>query len=164
MTAASDPALPTFPVVQPLYHGGKATCEFNTHKGSSEAHHEGLRKSGSHPRRALLKCHENWRGSSGRCRDTGLAFLAFALITRAKVQAHWLSSVLALHEGVPRAMDHHSSGCLPVEKFTAFASDRQGTGPATFLGFHHQFHLTRPRDVVQEESPACGDGSARRAH
>jgi hypothetical protein len=40
-----------------------------THKGSSEAHHEGLRKSGSHPRRALLKCHENWRGSSDRCRD-----------------------------------------------------------------------------------------------
>jgi hypothetical protein len=27
---------------------------FNTHKGSSDAHHEGLRKIGSHARRALL--------------------------------------------------------------------------------------------------------------
>jgi len=35
----------------------------------------------------------------------------------ARVQAHRLSSVLAQHEGVPRAMDHHSSGCLPAEKF-----------------------------------------------
>jgi hypothetical protein len=30
-----------------------------------------------------------------------------------------------------------------------------------FLGFHPEFHLTRPRDVTQEESPAYGDGSAR---
>jgi hypothetical protein len=149
MTAASDQALPTFPVVQPLYHGGKAACDFNTHKGSSEAHHEGLRKR---------------RGSSDRCRDTRLALLAFALITRAKVQAHRLSSVLALHEGVPRAMDHHSSGCLPVEKFPTCASDRQGRGPVRLLAFRHQFHLTRPRDVAQEESPAYGDGFALQAH
>ena len=32
------------------------------------------------------------------------------LPTPARVQAHRLFSVLALHEGVPRAMDHHSSG------------------------------------------------------
>jgi hypothetical protein len=30
--------------------GGKAACDFNTRKGSSEAHHECLRKSGSHSR------------------------------------------------------------------------------------------------------------------
>src|SRR6266446_4921846 len=102
-----------------------------------------------------------WRGSSDRCRDTGLAFLAFALITRARVQAHRLSSVLAVHEGVPRAMDHHSSGCLPVRKFPTFASGRQGRGATTLLGFHHQFHLTRLRDVPREESPAYGDGSVR---
>src|SRR6266404_8447794 len=105
-----------------------------------------------------------WRGSSDRCRDTGLAFLAFALITRAKVQAHRLSSVLALHEGVPRALDHHSLGCLPAEKFPTFASGRQGRGATTLLGFRFQFHLTRLLDVAQEESPAYGDGSARRAH
>ena len=34
--------------------GGKAACDFNTRKGSSSAHHEGLCKSGSHSRRALL--------------------------------------------------------------------------------------------------------------
>ena len=34
--------------------GGKAACDFNTHKGSSDAHHEGLRKIGSHARRAFL--------------------------------------------------------------------------------------------------------------
>jgi hypothetical protein len=37
------------------------------------------------------------------------------------------------HEGVPRAMDHHSSGCLPAEKFPAFASGRKGRGPVTLL-------------------------------
>src|SRR6266446_2763554 len=135
-----------------------AACDFNTRKGSSNAHHEGLRKSGSHSRRALLKCHQNWKGrSSDRCRDTGLAFLAFALfalITRARVQAHRLSSVLALHEGVPRAMDHHSSGCLPAEKFPTCASDRQDRGATTLSDFRRQFHLTRLRDVAQEESPA----------
>src|SRR6266436_725504 len=73
--------------------------------------------------------------------------------SRARVQAHWLSSVLAVHEGVPRAMDHHSSGCLPVEKFPTCASDRQGRGPVRLLGLRHHFHLTRPRDVAQEELP-----------
>src|SRR6266404_962127 len=67
---------------------------------------------------------------------------------------------LALHEGVPRAMDHHSSGCLPAEKFPTSASDRQDRGATTLLGSHRPFHLTRPRDVAQEESPAYGDGSA----
>ena len=57
-------------------------------------------------------------------------------------------------------MDHHSSGCLPVKKFPTFASGRQGRGPVRLLDFHHQFHLTRPRDVAQEESPAYGDGFA----
>jgi hypothetical protein len=71
--------------------------------------------------------------------------------TRARVQAHRLSSVLALHEGIPRAMDHHSWGCLPVVKFPTFASGRQGRGPVRLLGFHHQFHLTTLRDVAQEE-------------
>jgi hypothetical protein len=33
--------------------------------------------------------------------------------------------VLVLHEGVPKAMDHHSSGCLPGAKFPRFASGRQ---------------------------------------
>jgi len=68
--------------------------------------------------------------------------LADDLSTRARVQAHRLSSVLAVHEGVPRAMGHHSSGCLPVEKFPTCVSDRQGRGPVRLLGFHHQFHLT----------------------
>jgi hypothetical protein len=45
-------------------------------------------------------------------------------------------------------MDHHSSGCLPAEKFPTCASDRQGRGGTTLLGFHHQFHLTRSRDVA----------------
>ena len=40
---------------------------------------------------------------------------------RAKVQAHRVSSGLSLHEQVPRATDHHSSGCLSAEKFPTFA-------------------------------------------
>src|SRR5260221_8983565 len=80
----------------------------------------------------------------------GLAFLAFALITRARVQAHRLSSVLAVHEGVPRAMDHHSLGCLPAEKFPTSASHRQDRGATTLSDFRCQFHLTRLRDVAQE--------------
>jgi hypothetical protein len=75
--------------------------------------------------------------------------LADDLPTPARVQAHRLSSLLPLHEGVPRAMDHHSSGCLPVEKFPTFASGWQGRGPVRFLGFRHHFHLTRPRDVAR---------------
>jgi hypothetical protein len=38
--------------------------------------------------------------------------------------------------------------CLPAEKFPTFASGRQGRGPVRLLGFHHQFHLTRLRDVA----------------
>jgi hypothetical protein len=64
---------------------------------------------------------------------------------RARVQAHRLSSV---HEGVPRAMDHHSLGCLPAEKFPTFASGRQGRGATTLSDFRLQFHLTRSRDVA----------------
>jgi hypothetical protein len=30
------------------------------------------------------------------------------------------------HEGVPRAMDHHSSGCLPAEKFPTSAFGQKG--------------------------------------
>ena len=37
--------------------------------------------------------------------------------TRARVQVRRLLFVLALHEGVPRAMDHRSSGCSPLEAF-----------------------------------------------
>src|SRR5208282_6475435 len=80
--------------------------------------------------------------------------------TRAIVQAHRLSFVLALHEQVPRVMDHHSSGCLPAEKFPTFGSGRQGRGATTLSDFRRQFRLTRSRDVAQEESPAYGDGSA----
>src|SRR6516162_2682106 len=64
------------------------------------------------------------------------------LPTRARVQAHRLSFVLALHERVPRAMDHRSSGCLPAEKFPTCASGRLGRGPATLLSFPSRFHLT----------------------
>jgi|SRR6516162_1947613 hypothetical protein len=52
--------------------------------------------------------------------------------------------------GVPRAMDHHSSGCLSAEKFPTFASCWQG-------GEQQRFQL---HDVVQEESLAYGDGLA----
>src|SRR3982074_3883748 len=34
---------------------------------------------------------------------------------RPRVQTHRLWSVLALPGELPRAMDHHSSGCLPAE-------------------------------------------------
>ena len=37
------------------------------------------------------------------------------------------------HEGVPRAMDHRSSGCLSSKKFPTIAPGRQGRGPVTFL-------------------------------
>jgi hypothetical protein len=53
------------------------------------------------------------------------------------------SSLFPLHEEVPRAMDHHSSGCLPAEKFPTFASGRQGRGPVRLLGFRLRFDLTR---------------------
>jgi hypothetical protein len=56
-------------------NGGKAACDFNTQQGSSDAHHEGLRKSGSHPRRALLKWYEKLDGIE----RSQLAFLGFAL-------------------------------------------------------------------------------------
>ena len=59
---------------------GKATRDFDPRRGSSNAHHKGLRKSGSHARRTIL---------------AGLTTTLTA----------------------PRAMDHHSSGCLPAEKF-----------------------------------------------
>jgi hypothetical protein len=71
--------------------------------------------------------------------------------------------VLALHERVPKAMDHHSSGCLSAEKFSTFASGRQARGATTLLGFGREFHLTRLRDVPREESVAYGDGSGRQA-
>jgi hypothetical protein len=88
------------------------------------------------------------RQSGRRCgRAQGPAVVI--LPTRARVQAHRVSSsVLALHEGVPRAMDHHSSGCLPAEKFPTFASGRQGRGATTLSDFRLQFHLTRSRDVA----------------
>jgi len=40
-------------------------------------------------------------------------------------------SALALHGGVPTAMDHHSLGCLPAEKFPTCGSGLQGTGATT---------------------------------
>jgi hypothetical protein len=75
-------------------------------------------------------------------------------------EAHRSLSVLALHEGVPRAMDHHSSGCLPVGKFSTFASGRQDRGQVNPSNCRRPFHLARLRDVAQEESPAYEDGSA----
>src|SRR4029077_20885286 len=74
--------------------------------------------------------------------------LADDLPTPARVQAHRLSSLLPLHEGVPRAMDHHSSDCLPAEKFPTCASGRQGRVATTLSDFRRQFHLTRSRDVA----------------
>src|SRR5215469_7918528 len=76
------------------------------------------------------------------------SFSKAAMASRARVQAHRSSSVLALQEGVSRAVDHHSSGCLPAEKFPTFASSRQGRGPTTLSNFRGQFHLIRPRDVA----------------
>ena len=64
--------------------------------------------------------------------------LPLALISRARVQAQF-SSVLAPHDPVPRAMDHHFSDCLPAEKFPTFASGQQDRGPVTLLSFHRQF-------------------------
>ena len=55
------------------------------------------------------------------------------LPTRARVQAHHLFSALVLDESAPRVKDHHSSGCLPAEKFPTFASGRQGRGPVSLL-------------------------------
>src|SRR6516164_3875576 len=82
--------------------------------------------------------------------------------TQARVQAHRF--VLALRERAPKAMDHHSWGCLRVEKFPTFASGRQRRGPATLLSSRRQFPRARLRDVPQEESPAYGDGSVRLTH
>src|SRR6266436_2431534 len=59
---------------------------------------------------------------------------------------------------------HHSSDCLPAEKFPTLASGRQGRGPIRLLDFRHQSHLTMPCDVAQEESPAYGDGSVLPTH
>ena len=39
-------------------------------------------------------------------------------------------------------MDHHSSGCLPEEKFPTFASGLQGRRATTLSDFRRQFHLT----------------------
>ncbi len=64
------------------------------------------------------------------------------------------------HDEVPKAMDHHSSGCLPGAKFPRFASGRQDRGQVNPSGFRPQFRLTRLRDVPREESPAYGDGFA----
>src|SRR5260370_6202371 len=47
---------------------------------------------------------------------------------------YYNTALLALNEGVPRAMDHHSSGCLPAEKFPTCASGRQCRGATTLLG------------------------------
>jgi len=150
------PGLVPYSATKGAVNGGKAACDFNTQQGSSDAHHEGLRKSGSHPRRALLKWYEKLDGIE----RSQLAFLGFALTTQARVQAH-CSSVSALNEWVPRAMDHHSSGCLPVEKFPTFASGRQDRGQVNPSDFRPQFRLTRLRDVAREESLPYGDGSAK---
>jgi hypothetical protein len=106
-------------------------------RGSSDAHHEGLRKSGSHPRRTLLKWYEKLDGVE----RSQLAFLGFALTTQARVQAHRLSSVLAVHEGVPRAMNHHSSGCLPVEGQWFFSHHFESCG----------------RNQIRFQNPGTGD-------
>jgi hypothetical protein len=74
---------------------------------------------------------------------------------RARVQAHRLSSVLALYEGVPRAMDHHSSDCLPVEKFPTFASVivqyllEQGTTTRRIHSVDPVKRKRRSRDVAE---------------
>src|SRR5215469_5225735 len=88
------------------------------------------------------------------------SFSKAAMASRARVQAHRSSSVLALQEGVPRAMDHHSSGCLPMEKFPTFASGRQGRGPVTLLGFRSPFPRAMRRNVFRQESPALVGGFA----
>src|SRR6266446_2110771 len=94
------------------------------------------------PRAKRIPAEGSPKSSWESCRTVDLS-------TRARVQAHRLSSVLAVHEGVPRAMDHHSSGCLPAEKFPTCASGRQGRGATTLSDFRRQFHLlTRLRDVA----------------
>jgi hypothetical protein len=74
---------------------------------------------------------------------------------------HQLSSGLAVHEAVPRAMDHHSSDCLPVEKFPTFASGFSRIGDQE--GFQVLVvRFAEPGRVIllEEESPAYADGSA----
>jgi hypothetical protein len=51
-------------------------------------------------------------------------------------------------------MDHHSSGCLPAEKFPTFASGRQGREPVSLLSFRSLFPLTRRHDVALFECAA----------
>ena len=50
-------------------------------------------------------------------------------------------SALALDEDVPREMDHHSSGCLPVEKFPTEAVSQE-------LASAFQHHLEETRGHV----------------
>ena len=81
----------------------------------------------------------------------------------ARAQAHRFSSVLALHE-VPRAMDHYFSGCLPEEKFPhSHLVCRVGSNNAFKLP---SVSFPEPGRVMllEEESPAYEDGSARPAH
>jgi hypothetical protein len=56
--------------------GGEAACNFKTRTGSSDALHEGSRKSGSHSRGALLDGMGIGGASSDRCCDTRLALCA----------------------------------------------------------------------------------------
>jgi len=53
------------------------------------------------------------------------------------------------------------TGCLPAEKFPTSASHRQGRGRVTLLSFHPQFPEPGRVMLLEEESPAYGDGSAR---
>jgi|SRR6516162_8664173 len=78
------------------------------------------------------------------------------LPTRARVQAHRLFSVLALHERVPRVMDHLLPRCLPAEKFPTFASGRLRRGAVTLSGLYPPFPRAMQRHVFPEESLAYG--------
>jgi hypothetical protein len=81
-----------------------------------------------------------------------------AWLTRAKAQPHRLSSVLDLHERVPRAMDHHSSGCLPGKKFPTFQVSAVRFTVSPFGEYRNRATLTPKDEAFQSARMEAGLG------
>jgi hypothetical protein len=79
-----------------------------------------------------------------------LAFLAFALTTQARVQAH-RSSVLALNKWVPRAMDHHSIATPNFETLAAKSGKNGFKRPGLSETVRSVIHLVSSREWSPEE-------------
>jgi hypothetical protein len=107
--------------------------------------------------------------AAGKCLKATLCWLRIRNVTRnyAVLISHdvqmpdhfvdWTQTILNWVTFSRAARDAAMEGLrAPAEKFPTFAFGRQGRGPVALLGFRRQFHLTKPRDVAQENHRHTG--------